>query len=80
VKIPVRKKNPGKWVKREGWVSHTNRDINLGMEGLRLQLIRVGSAPSDEGAARVGARRAGTDSSVLIVGRLLFVWDLESNH
>jgi hypothetical protein len=38
------------------------------------------SAPSDEGAARVGARRAGTNSSVLIVGRLLFVWDLESHH
>jgi hypothetical protein len=37
-------------------------------------------SPSDEGAARVGARRAGTNSSVLIVGRLLFVWDLESHH
>jgi hypothetical protein len=36
--------------------------------------------PSDEGAARVGARRAGTNSTVLIVGRLLFVWDLESHH
>jgi hypothetical protein len=35
---------------------------------------------SDEAAARVGARSAGTNSSVLIVGRLLFVWDLESHH
>jgi hypothetical protein len=46
----------------------------------RGKIPGVVAAPSDEGAARVGARIAGTNSSVLIVGRLLFVWDLESHH
>jgi hypothetical protein len=51
------------------------------VENRRTQIdLHNDNPPSDEGAARVGARRAGTNSSVLIVGRLLFVWDLESHH
>jgi hypothetical protein len=56
-------------------VTHADRPV------FRYGIVRVEpGSPSDEGAARVGARRVGTNSSVLIVGRLLFVWDLESHH